>query len=81
MAENGRLSKVNSIIGAFDQIMAAHRGDVVCSVTTAKVCLSVNPCLTSSLFSTDMVTQIFPLYSDVSSYLIFLHFSLWIVPV
>merc|ERR1711976_165450 len=36
MAENGRLGKVNSIIGAFDTIMAAHRGDVMCSVTTAK---------------------------------------------
>jgi F-type H+-transporting ATPase subunit O len=36
MAENGRLGKVNSILGAFDQLMAAHRGDVICSVTTAK---------------------------------------------
>eukprot|EP00914_Ancora_sagittata_P022402 GHVO01044582.1.p2 GENE.GHVO01044582.1~~GHVO01044582.1.p2 ORF type:complete len:103 (+),score=24.81 GHVO01044582.1:336-644(+) len=36
MAENGRLAKVQGIISAFDQIMAAYRGDVVCSVTTAK---------------------------------------------
>merc|ERR1711976_123741 len=36
MAENGRLGKVGSIIGAFETIMAAHRGDVVCTVTTAK---------------------------------------------
>merc|ERR1711976_621469 len=36
MAENGRLGKVQSIIGAFETIMAAHRGDVVCTVTTAK---------------------------------------------
>merc|ERR1711976_49775 len=36
MAENGRLTKVDSIIGAFQTIMAAHRGDVVCTVKTAK---------------------------------------------
>merc|ERR1711976_24055 len=36
MAENGRLGKVQNIISAFDKIMAAHRGDVVCTVTTAK---------------------------------------------
>ncbi|ELU03374.1 hypothetical protein CAPTEDRAFT_150888 [Capitella teleta] len=36
MAENGRLGKVTGIISAFDQIMAAFRGDVICSVTTAK---------------------------------------------
>ena len=38
MAENGRLSKMNEITAAFGKIMSAHRGEVLCSVTTAKVC-------------------------------------------
>lgn len=37
LAENGRLNKVNSIFGAFSKIMSAHRGEVLCTVTTAKV--------------------------------------------
>jgi len=37
LAENGRLPEVNAILGAFGTIMAAHRGEVICSVTTAKV--------------------------------------------
>merc|ERR1712018_560250 len=36
MAENGRLPKMNAIIGAFEKLMAAHRGEIICSVTTAK---------------------------------------------
>merc|ERR1712018_436837 len=36
LAENGRLPEMASIIGAFDTIMAAHRGEVICKVTTAK---------------------------------------------
>merc|ERR1712168_1666173 len=36
MAENGRLPKMGSIFGAFSTIMSAERGEVVCSVTTAK---------------------------------------------
>ncbi len=37
MAENNRLTKVSSIIRAYDIIMRAHRGEVLCTVTTAKV--------------------------------------------
>lgn len=36
MAENGRLKKLDGVISAFKTIMAAHRGEVVCEVTTAK---------------------------------------------
>jgi F-type H+-transporting ATPase subunit O len=36
LADNGRLNKLNAVIGAFDKIMSAHRGEVICSVTTAK---------------------------------------------
>lgn len=36
LAENGRLNKIDSIINAYKLIMAAHRGEVVCEVTTAK---------------------------------------------
>nr|CAD7423440.1 unnamed protein product [Timema monikensis] len=37
LAENGRLKAVNTIINSFKTIMAAHRGEVVCEVTTAKL--------------------------------------------
>lgn len=36
MAENGRLHKAGAIMKAFDKILAAHKGIVVCTVTTAK---------------------------------------------
>lgn len=36
LAENGRLNKLDSIINAYKLIMSAHRGEVVCEVTTAK---------------------------------------------
>jgi F-type H+-transporting ATPase subunit O len=36
LAENGRLNKIDSIINAYKLIMSAHRGEVVCEVTTAK---------------------------------------------
>jgi len=36
LAENGRLKKLDSVIQAYRLIMAAHRGEVVCEVTTAK---------------------------------------------
>lgn len=36
LAENGRLNKIDSIINAYKLIMAAHRGEVVCEVITAK---------------------------------------------
>jgi F0F1-type ATP synthase delta subunit len=37
MAENGRLPKMDGVTRAFATLMAAHRGEVVCEVTTAKV--------------------------------------------
>ena len=36
LAENGRLNKIDAIINAYKLIMSAHRGEVVCEVTTAK---------------------------------------------
>ncbi|XP_037041454.1 ATP synthase subunit O, mitochondrial [Bradysia coprophila] len=36
LAENGRMKKLDGVIAAFKTIMAAHRGEVVCEVTTAK---------------------------------------------
>ncbi|XP_037083743.1 ATP synthase subunit O, mitochondrial-like [Pollicipes pollicipes] len=36
MAENGRLNKLDSVATSFRTLMAAHRGEVVCEVTTAK---------------------------------------------
>ncbi|XP_050293228.1 ATP synthase subunit O, mitochondrial [Anthonomus grandis grandis] len=36
LAENGRLKNLEGVITAFRTIMAAHRGEVVCEVTTAK---------------------------------------------
>ncbi|XP_068122159.1 ATP synthase subunit O, mitochondrial [Hyperolius riggenbachi] len=35
LAENGRLRSTADIISAFAKIMSAHRGEVLCSVTTA----------------------------------------------
>ncbi len=37
MAENGRYNYIDAVANAFGTIMAAHRGEVVCEVTTAKV--------------------------------------------
>jgi len=37
LADNGRLQKMNGVISAFSTLMSAHRGEVVCTVTTAKV--------------------------------------------
>lgn len=36
LAENGRLNKLDNIINNFSVIMAAHRGEIECEVTTAK---------------------------------------------
>lgn len=36
LADNGRLQKLETVINAFKTIMAAHRGEVVCEVVTAK---------------------------------------------
>ena len=37
LAENGRIGKTMHVLSAFDKIMSAHRGEVIASVTTAKV--------------------------------------------
>ncbi|CAB3368984.1 Hypothetical predicted protein [Cloeon dipterum] len=37
LAENGRLKNLDTVISTFKTLMAAHRGEVVCEVTTAKV--------------------------------------------
>ncbi|GAB1599738.1 ATP synthase subunit O, mitochondrial-like [Argonauta hians] len=36
LSENGRIQKLSSVINAFETIMSAHRGEVSCTVTTAK---------------------------------------------
>ncbi|KAH8346127.1 hypothetical protein KR067_006053, partial [Drosophila pandora] len=36
LADNGRLKKLDTVISAYKTIMAAHRGEVVCEVVTAK---------------------------------------------
>lgn len=36
LADNGRMKKINNVINAFRTIMAAHRGEVVCEVTSAR---------------------------------------------
>ncbi|XP_029459394.1 ATP synthase subunit O, mitochondrial [Rhinatrema bivittatum] len=35
LAENGRLSQTPDVIAAFSKMMSAHRGEVLCTVTTA----------------------------------------------
>ena len=45
MAENGRYNSFEAVISTFNTIMSAHRGEVVCEVTTAKVCLLKRPSL------------------------------------
>ena len=42
MADNGRYSHFGSVVNSFKTIMAAHRGEVVCEVTTAKASLDVS---------------------------------------
>ena len=37
MAENNRLTKLPEVIRSYMKLMAAHRGELSCSVTTAKV--------------------------------------------
>lgn len=36
LSENGRIQKLSGVITAFEKIMSAHRGEVFCTVTTAK---------------------------------------------
>ena len=44
MAENGRLKRLDAVINTYKTMMAAHRGEVVCQVTSAKVLsVSISP--------------------------------------
>ncbi|KAK7106923.1 hypothetical protein V1264_014943 [Littorina saxatilis] len=36
LAENGRINKVGNVLSTFFQLMSAHRGEIVCTVKTAK---------------------------------------------
>ncbi|XP_059154696.1 ATP synthase subunit O, mitochondrial-like [Physella acuta] len=36
MAENGRMNKTQQVLSSFSKLMSAHRGEVTCSVVTAK---------------------------------------------
>ncbi|XP_076444655.1 ATP synthase peripheral stalk subunit OSCP, mitochondrial-like [Babylonia areolata] len=36
MADNGRIAKIKGVLSTFAQLMSAHRGEVVCTVKTAK---------------------------------------------
>ena len=45
LAENNRFSAAEAVVNSFDTIMAAHRGEVVCEVVTAKVFVHYNFCL------------------------------------
>lgn len=40
LAENGRINRLAGVTSAFSTIMAGHRGDLRCEVTTAKVTLN-----------------------------------------
>ena len=40
MAENNRLKKLQEVIQSYMKLMAAHRGELACSVTTAKVAIN-----------------------------------------
>ena len=42
LAENNRLRFVHNVVAAFGKLMSAARGEVLCSITTAKVCDSHN---------------------------------------
>ncbi|KAM6999895.1 ATP synthase peripheral stalk subunit OSCP, mitochondrial [Tautogolabrus adspersus] len=42
LAENGRLPLTGNVITAFEKMMSAHRGEVICSVTTAQPLDAVN---------------------------------------
>ena len=40
LAANNRLTRTSGVIRAYTTIMSAHRGEVPCTVTTAKVALA-----------------------------------------
>jgi len=36
LADNGRLNKMNGVFATFNKLMSAHRGEIICTVATAK---------------------------------------------
>jgi len=38
LSENNRLSRIDSVVKTFNRIMSGERGEVVCIITSAKVC-------------------------------------------
>ena len=38
LAENGRLKNLRGVLKSYARLMSAYRGEVLCTVTTAKVC-------------------------------------------
>ncbi|KAL3881389.1 hypothetical protein ACJMK2_027836 [Sinanodonta woodiana] len=36
MADNGRLKKIGNVLASFEKLMSAVRGEIICTVTTAK---------------------------------------------
>ena len=37
LTENGRLAKAETVLKCFAKIMSAHRGEILCTITTASV--------------------------------------------
>merc|ERR1712060_541654 len=52
LAENNRLGFTKAVVASFDTLMAAHRGEVVCVVTTAKDSSSLERRLSFLMLST-----------------------------
>ena len=61
LAENGRINKVSNVLATFAQLMSAHRGEVVCTVKTAKVFFL---CANLPLFLLDLVYKLYCLCAD-----------------
>ena len=41
LGENNRFNRIDGVVKTFNRIMSAHRGEVICTVTSAKVDVSV----------------------------------------
>ena len=49
LADNGRLTITGEVITAFGKMMSAHRGEVLCTVTTAHVRTTQHACVRAHL--------------------------------
>ena len=38
LGENNRFNRIDGVVKTFNRIMSAHRGEVLCTITSAKVC-------------------------------------------